>query len=57
MASPAVAGVAALIIGKFDRIGPAAVEQRLRQSADDPAKPGKDNFYGGGRVNAFRAIQ
>lgn len=57
MASPAVAGVAALIIGKFGRIGPAAVERRLRQSADDLGKPGNDDFYGGGRVNALRAIQ
>jgi subtilisin family serine protease len=57
MASPAVSGVAALIIGKFGRIGPAAVEQRLRQSADDLGKPGNDDFYGGGRVNALRAVQ
>jgi lantibiotic leader peptide-processing serine protease len=57
MAAPAVAGVAALIIGKFGRIGPAAVEARLRGSADDLGKPGMDDFYGGGRVNALRAIQ
>jgi lantibiotic leader peptide-processing serine protease len=57
MAAPVVAGVAALIIGKFGRIGPAAVEQRLRQSADDLGKPGNDDFYGGGRVNALRAVQ
>ncbi len=57
MASPAVAGVAALIIGRFGRIGPAAVEARLRASADDLAKPGNDDFYGGGRVNALKAIQ
>ena len=57
MASPAVAGVAALIIGKFGRIGPAAVEARLRASADDLGKPGNDDFYGGGRVNALRAVQ
>jgi len=57
MATPAVSGVAALIIGKFGRIGPAAVEQRLRQSADDLGKPGNDDFYGGGRVNALRAVQ
>jgi subtilisin family serine protease len=57
MASPAVAGVAALIIGRFGRIGPAAVEARLRASADDLGKPGNDDFYGGGRVNALRAIQ
>ena len=57
MAAPVVSGVAALIIGKFGRIGPAAVEARLRQSADDLGKPGNDDFYGGGRVNALRAIQ
>ena len=57
MAAPAVSGVAALIIGKFGRIGPAAVEARLRASSDDLGKPGNDDFYGGGRVNAWRAIQ
>jgi subtilisin family serine protease len=57
MAAPVVSGVAALIIGKFGRIGPAAVEARLRASADDLGKPGNDDFYGSGRVNALRAIQ
>jgi lantibiotic leader peptide-processing serine protease len=57
MAAPAVSGVVALIIGKFGRIGPAAVAQRLRASADDLGKPGNDDFYGGGRVNARRAVQ
>jgi len=57
MATPAVSGVAALIIGKYGRIGPAAVEAKLRASADDLGKPGNDDFYGGGRVNAFRATQ
>lgn len=42
---------------KFGRIGPAAVEARLRQSADDLGKPGNDDFCGGGFVNAWRAIQ
>jgi subtilisin family serine protease len=57
MATPAVAGVAALIVGKYGRVGPAEVERRLRQSADDLGKPGNDDFYGRGRVNAVRAIQ
>jgi subtilisin family serine protease len=57
MATPAVAGVAAIIVGKYGRVGPAEVERRLRQSADDLGKPGNDDFYGQGRVNAFRAVQ
>jgi subtilisin family serine protease len=57
MAAPAAAGVAALIVGKFGRIGPAQVEARLRSSSDDLGKPGNDDAYGMGRVNAFRAIQ
>lgn len=57
MASPAVAGVAALIIGQFGRVGPAEVERRLRQSADDLGKPGNDDVFGKGRVNALRAVQ
>ena len=57
MAAPAVSGVAALIIGKFGRLPPAQVIARLRVSADDLGKPGNDDVYGGGRVNALRAVQ
>lgn len=57
MAAPAAAGVAALIVGKFGRIGPAQVGARLRSSADDLGKPGNDDAYGMGRINAFRAIR
>ncbi|HWC73969.1 MAG TPA: S8 family serine peptidase [Gemmatimonadales bacterium] len=57
MATPAAAGVAALIVGKYGHVGPAEIERRLRQSADDLGKPGNDDFYGRGRVNALRAIQ
>ncbi len=56
MASPAVAGVAALIVGKYGPLQPAQLEARLRQSADDLGKPGNDDFYGRGRVNALRAV-
>ena len=56
MASPAAAGVAALIIGKYGHISPAQVEARLRQSADDLGKPGNDDYYGRGRINAARAV-
>jgi subtilisin family serine protease len=57
MAAPAAAAVGALIIEKYGRIGPAQVAAKLRASADDLGKPGNDDFYGLGRVNAFRAVQ
>jgi subtilisin family serine protease len=56
-ASPHLAGVAALIIGKNGgSMKPAHVEAVLRASADDFGKPGKDAFYGHGRVNAHKAV-
>ncbi len=57
MASPAVAGVAALVVGKNGPMHPAQLEALLRASADDLGKPGNDDFYGRGRVNALRAVQ
>lgn len=57
MASPHAAGVAALIVGKNGgSMKPAQVEAAMRASADDLGKPGKDDAYGNGRVNAFRAV-
>jgi subtilisin family serine protease len=48
-----VSGVAALIIGaNGGDMKPALVEEALRGSADDLGRPGLDNFYGYGRVNA-----
>jgi subtilisin family serine protease len=57
MATPAVAGVAALVVGKYGALPPSQVEAILRQSAEDLGKPGNDDYYGRGRVNAFRAVQ
>jgi subtilisin family serine protease len=57
MASPVVAGIAALIIGQNGGdMHPAQVEARLRQSALDLGKPGFDELYGHGFVNAYRAV-
>jgi len=56
-ATPHVAGVAALVIGGHGgQMNPDAVEAVLRASADDLGKPGVDDFYGSGRVNAARAV-
>lgn len=58
MAAPHVSGVAAIIIGKNGgSMKPSAVEAALRASADDLGKPGNDDAYGAGRVNAGRAAQ
>jgi len=56
MSSPAAAGVAALIVGKYGPMDPAQLEAKLRASADDLGKPGRDDAYGHGRVNAYRAV-
>lgn len=57
MASPAAAGVAALIVGKYGPMSPAALEARLRASATDLGKPGNDDFYGAGFVDAGAAVK
>jgi len=57
MATPHVAGVAALIIeANGGSMHPAQVKAVLMQSADDLGKPGKDDFYGHGRINAYKAV-
>lgn len=56
MATPHVSGVAALIVGKYGHIGPAAVRTILQNSADDLYKPGADPYSGKGRVNAQKAL-
>jgi len=57
MASPHVAGVAALIIGKNGgEMAPHEVQKQLFSTADKIDTNGKSVFYGKGRVNAFRAV-
>lgn len=63
MATPYVAGVAALVIAKHDpdhaKLNASfhdAVSQHLYASADDLGAPGKDPQYGHGRVNVRKAV-
>ena len=52
-ASPHVAGVAALVIGKHGgAMSPSHVQAILRKSADDLGPRGRDDHFGWGRVNA-----
>ncbi|MBT0810039.1 S8 family serine peptidase [Litoribacter ruber] len=56
MASPAAAGVVALMMeANGGHMTPAQVNARLRQSSTDLGKPGNDEFYGHGFVNAAKA--
>jgi lantibiotic leader peptide-processing serine protease len=53
MASPAVAGVAALLMqANGGYLNPSQVRAKLSQTATDLGKPGKDEYYGHGFVNA-----
>lgn len=64
MATPHVSGAAALLLSvpaKCDldldgRCSPAEVQQRLEATAIDLGAAGKDNFYGSGLVDVYRAV-
>ena len=56
MASPHVAGVAALLVEKLGANNPAQVRAALAKTSDDLGQAGVDPAYGRGRVNAFRAV-
>ena len=57
MAAPHVSGVAALIISaNGGDMSPNEVKKALYKGADDLGKPGKDDAYGHGRVNAENSV-
>jgi serine protease len=60
MASPHVAGIAALIIATHklgDHPTPNAVEDQIKATARDLGEPGPDSRYGSGLVDAARALR
>lgn len=57
MASPFVAGVAALIVEKYNgNITPEQIANKLYKTADHIETNGNSSYFGNGRVNAFRAV-
>jgi lantibiotic leader peptide-processing serine protease len=69
MASPHAAGVAALIVSQFGRVGtdsggrpdvvmrPSEVENYLQSTTVDIGLKGYDECFGNGRINALRAVK
>jgi subtilisin family serine protease len=55
MAAPQVTGLAALLYS-MGYTTPAAIRQRIQETADDIEAPGYDQRTGHGRINAYRAI-
>jgi subtilisin family serine protease len=65
MASPHAAGLAALIVSRYGKLGskgdvelaPGRVEQIMESTAVDIGRPGYDLCFGNGRVDALRAVR
>ncbi|TWT03662.1 S8 family serine peptidase [Planomicrobium sp. CPCC 101079] len=56
MATPVVAGVAALVMADDPELTNEAIEKRLYETAKDLGVPGKDDLFGFGRVSAKDAL-
>ena len=56
MATPHVAGIAALVAAAHPGWTPASVEAALLGSATDLGSPGRDDFFGWGRIDAGTAV-
>lgn len=56
MATPHVAGLAALLLSKNPSLTNEEVRQIIRNGVDDLGTPGKDKDYGYGRINAVNSM-
>jgi thermitase len=54
--SPLTAGVVALMLSANPALQPSQVDSILTSTADDLGTPGRDDYYGYGRINAYRAV-
>lgn len=57
MASPHIAGVAALVKQLNPATSPADIQRVLRETATDLGTPGPDTTYGAGRVDAMAVVE
>lgn len=56
MATPHVAGLAALLLSQDASMTPSDVKNRLQSTAEDKGAPGWDQYYGWGIINAGAAL-
>jgi subtilisin family serine protease len=56
MATPFVAGLAALLFSQHPDWTPDQVFARIVSTTDDLGRKGRDDYYGAGRINAARAL-
>jgi thermitase len=56
MATPHVAGVAALIKSRYPEFSNEELRERMKNTARDLGAQGKDNYYGYGLVDAYAAL-
>ncbi len=55
-AVPHVSGVAGLILSVYPNLKPAQVEYLMKQSAVDIGKPGYDEYFNFGLLNAYNSV-
>jgi serine protease AprX len=56
MAAPHVSGTVALMLQKNPALNPSEVKKILESTAVDLGKAGRDNTYGSGRIDAYKAV-
>ena len=56
MATPAAAGVVALIRSQFPEMNGVEVKAQLERGTDDLGEPGYDTYFGHGRINVAKAL-
>src|SRR5207302_639579 len=56
LATPIAAAVGALALAENPNLSASALVTLLEQNSDDLGTPGYDNYFGWGRVNAYKAV-
>ena len=56
MASPHVAGVAALLVDQVGKNNPAQLRAAVKDASDDLGANGRDPIYGFGRINVAKGF-